>query len=296
MKILIIGSKGFIGKALEKASLKKGIDTYTCDVVADYVSKKYSIIDASNPEFNSIFEQEQYDICVNCSGAASVPASLNNPLRDYLLNTVNVFKILNGIRKHQKKCKFLNLSSAAIYGNPVSLPISEVMDSQPLSPYGVHKMQAETICKEFNDLFDVPTASIRIFSAYGDGLTKQLFWDLHKKAEASQEVKLFGTGQESRDFIYIQDLVNAIFCVIQKGVFNGDCINVANGREILIKDAVAIFYKHYAPSVKFTFSGEFREGDPNNWCADISLLQSLGYKEEYSFESGIIKYCQWLRK
>jgi UDP-glucose 4-epimerase len=296
MKILIIGSKGFIGKEsyLHFKSQKQN-EVWGCDVVVDYTSKNYLLIDATNSNFENIFQEHLFDICINCSGAASVYNSIQNPMRDYTLNTYNIFKILEAIRKHKPSCKFIHLSSAAVYGNPETLPVKEEQKLSPVSPYGCHKKSAEDICFEFHKYFNLHTLSLRIFSAYGKGLKKQLFWDLYTKSKKSDELTLYGTGNESRDFIYISDLVYAIDCIINNGKFNGSAINIANNEEIYIKDAASIFFNSIDWSGSFDFSGEQRAGDPINWVADISRLQSLGYQRKVSFEAGLNLYAKWLK-
>lgn len=295
MKIIIIGSKGFIGKNLQEHLQRKGYEVWGADVVVDYVNtEKYYLIDASNSDYKSVFQQLKFDICVNCSGAASVPESLNNPVRDYYLNTVNVFKILNSIRIFQPKCKFINLSSAAVYGNPKLLPIKEKSKIEPISPYGVHKMQAEQICTEFYNFYKIQTCSLRIFSVYGIGLQKQLFWDLYKKAKTRMPFTLYGTGSESRDFINVLDLVKAIEIINEFAPFRADVINVANGEEIMIKDAVSIFFSLFDHDINYSFSGESRTGDPINWLADISKLNLWGYKPSLDIKSGLKQYYDWI--
>jgi dTDP-glucose 4,6-dehydratase/UDP-glucose 4-epimerase len=144
-------------------------------------------------------------------------------------------------------------------------------------------------------MFDIKTCSLRIFSAYGEGLKKQLFWDLYQKAKTGSPITLFGTGIESRDFIYINDLVEAIFLVAQYADFNGQAINIANGREILIKDCISAFYGLFDRDVKYSFIGESRPGDPNNWVADISALKQLGYQQKHELTEGLKKYYEWIK-
>jgi UDP-glucose 4-epimerase len=295
MRVIIIGSKGFIGHTLLNYFQGRGYEVWGADVIVDYVnSESYYLIDASNSDYNSVFQNSGYDVCINCSGAASVPDSLENPLRDYYLNTVNVYKILTAIKKFQPSCKFINLSSAAVYGNPKQLPVKEDTIPGPLSPYGNHKLQSEQICREFYDFYKIQTCSLRIFSVYGVGLQKQIFWDLYNKAKTGIPFKLYGTGIESRDFINVLDLVRTIEIVYEFSSFRAEVINIANGEEIRIKDAVSIFLGFFGHEVSFSYSGESRKGDPINWLADIGKLKSWGYKPSIDIKTGLQKYFDWI--
>jgi len=297
MKVLIIGSEGFIGKHLHRYMKDQGHEVWGADVVTRYADQEnYFLVDASNSDFTSVFRQSQYDLCVNCSGAASVPESLKNPVRDYFLNTVNVFKLLDAIRSEQSSCRFINLSSAAVYGNPAQLPVIEAAITNPLSPYGIHKLQSEQICREFYEFHKIPTCSLRIFSVYGPGLQKQLFWDLLKKARSGEAFSLFGTGRESRDFIYVTDLVRVIALVNEHSAFDADVINVGNGEEVFIQDAVSVFFSFFDKEISYNFSGDSRKGDPVNWKADISKLRSFGYQAEVDMPGGLEAFYNFNRE
>jgi dTDP-glucose 4,6-dehydratase/UDP-glucose 4-epimerase len=257
----------------------------------------YILINPERSDFSTVFIQHKFDACINATGAANVQLSFLHPGVDYILNTANVFEILNSIKEHNPSCKFLNLSSAAVYGNPVSLPMTEESAVNPLSPYGYHKMYSEQICKEFFRLFGLQTLSVRIFSAYGEGLRKQLFWDLFKKATASNgTIEVFGTGKESRDFIYIQDLMYALDCILENGIFDGRAINVASGVESTIEQAVRYFIYFFNKDIIVKFSGNHKIGDPLNWRADISMLNSFGFQPRFTLEMGISNYCRWLKE
>lgn len=296
MKVLVIGVKGFIGSHLMDHLESKGHDVFGADVIVDYSNPRYFQIDSTNSDFQQVFLDGQFDLCVNCSGAASVPDSISNPMRDYSLNSVNVFKILDSIRKHNAHCRLINLSSAAVYGNPKNFPVKESSSLKPMSPYGYHKMNSEVICEEFHRFFQVKVCSLRIFSAYGEGLRKQLFWDVYQKALKSKDIDLFGTGKESRDFIYVGDLVRLIEIVAQNCAFEADVVNAANGQEITIREAVETFLKFLNPKAKVNFTGLERKGDPNRWVADISKSKKFGYSPEFTLAEGLERYCDWLRR
>ena len=295
MKILIIGSKGFIGSHCISI-LKQQHIVYGCDVVNDYAAENYYQIDATNADYKEVFKTQQFDACINCSGAASVPDSFKHPFRDFSLNTLNVVKILEAIKELQAGCKFINLSSAAVYGNPEKLPITEDCPLIPLSPYGLHKRQAEEIIDEYAGFYNLQTCSLRLFSVYGPGLCKQLFWDLHTKIMQSDQIELWGTGNESRDFIYVDDVVNAITCVIKKAEFKGECINVSGGIETSIKSVVELFQQEHFKPFNFFFAGQQSPGYPVNWRANVDKLKNMGFKPQVSLKQGLQKYIAWLQK
>ncbi|WP_010262384.1 NAD-dependent epimerase/dehydratase family protein [Treponema primitia] len=297
MKIIIIGSKGFIGSHCVSYFSKQNNDVWESDIVVDSKNNnKYYSIDTISPDFSVIFKAQQFDVCVNCSGAANVPESFVNPLKDYHLNTVNVFRILNSLRQFNSKCKFINLSSAAVYGSPKKLPISEDMMMNPISPYGWHKQQAEIISKEFFLLYGIQTINLRIFSVYGVGLRKQIFWDIFQKVKNSDNIELFGTGNESRDFIYIEDLVRAIDHIIKFAEFNSEAINISSGIETTIKEAATLLCKNIRDNINIIFNQQIREGDPINWRSDINKLTSYGFVNNYSLEMGIKELAKWLKE
>jgi dTDP-glucose 4,6-dehydratase/UDP-glucose 4-epimerase len=295
MNILIIGSKGFIGSHCVDYFIAKGDVVYQADIFLSK-EKNYTMLEANNADFNQLFVKQAFDVCINASGAAHVGFSFDNPAKDFELNVLNVNKLLVAIRQYNPKCKFINFSSAAVYGNPHQLPIYEFVPLKPLSPYGFHKMQSEYLLTEYYKFFGIHTCSLRLFSAYGTRLKKQLFWDLYQKSLQSKQIELFGTGEESRDFIYVEDLIHAVDLVIQKDSFEGDVINVASGIESSIKTVTSIFYNLLDTNIKFTFSGKVKVGDPNNWLADISKIKAYGFSPKFDLNTGLAKYVQWLRE
>ncbi len=295
MRILVLGSEGFIGSNAVRYFEAKGYTVFKADIIIKE-EPGYTIINPEHSDFTSLFLGKQLDACINATGSANVQFSFTNPALDYSLNVANVYLLLDAIRRYGEGCKFINLSSAAVYGNPSVLPISEEVSCAPLSPYGLHKLYSEHICKEFTDHFAVPTICLRIFSAYGEGLKKQLFWDLYKKLSAPvKSVQLFGTGDESRDFIYIGDLVRALESILLHANFNGKAINVASGRETRISEVVQLFKTLLNSEIEIRFSGENKIGDPVNWRADISMLASLGFNATTEIDTGLKNYIEWVK-
>ena len=295
MRILVVGSKGFIGSHCVNHFSREN-EVWGCDVVLDYNTPRYIPIDSVDSDFLEIFQQHPFDVCINCSGAANVPFSLQKPFNDFKLNTLNVFKLLEAIRLHAPKCKFITMSSAAVYGNPDSLPIKELLPRVPVSPYGYHKVMSEMICEEFSRFCGIQTCCLRIFSAYGPGLKKQLFWDLYHKVKGQDEPTLWGTGRESRDFIYISDIVRIVELAITNSKFNGEMVNVANGKQITIAEVAETVRQVSGTNKVIRFNGEERKGDPINWEADIDLIKRWGYQPIIDMKEGVEKYISWIRK
>lgn len=296
MNILIIGAGGFIGMHCARYFIAKGYSVVGADISAINNTAVFYTLNRANTDFNVVFKDNSFDVCINASGAASVPLSLEIPLLDFSLNTGNVIKILEAIRIHNPSCYFINFSSAAVYGNPHSLPITEDMQPAPMSPYGWHKYFAEQICREYTEYFNIKTCNLRVFSAYGSGLQKQFFWDLFNKLKTGEEVSLFGTGNESRDFIHAEDISRCVDLVIKNRDHMPPVINIASGIEITIKEAAQSFAKLLGHKGTINFRGEIRLGDPINWRADIGVLKSIGFSPLFTFEQGIEEYIVWLRK
>ena len=251
MKILIIGSFGFIGSSL-KLTLSEKHQVHGADIIHE-VQKNYTFLENSQLLVNLI-KVNKYDLVINCSGSANVQFSFNFPFDDYNLNVNNVFLHLNSIKEYAPKTKYLLLSSAAVYGNPEVFPVCEKNSTAPISPYGYHKLAAENLCKEFNDIYNIQTLIVRIFSAYGPGLKKQLFWDLHQKYLKSDKIELFGTGEETRDFIFIDDLVQALELVMVNSSFDNDIINIGSGYSTKIRDVAKVFFGNSPKPIDYIFS------------------------------------------
>jgi UDP-glucose 4-epimerase len=283
VRILILGSRGFIGSSLANLLEIQGNEVKTL----------------SRGEFNNNEKlknlMETSDVVINCIGSANVGFSYTNTSEDFESNVGVVRAILEILREQNfNHVKFINLSSASVYGNPKQLPVQESDPIQPLSPYGFHKTMAELLLTEYSHCFDLKTMSLRIFSAYGNGQKKLLLWDLHEKIQKSNGIiNLFGTGNESRDFIHIEDIAHQILLAVDNADFVGEAINVANGVEVKISEIVELYQKYYPQKFDCEFNGEVRLGDPVNWCADISLMRNWDYQSKIVIEQGIKSYINW---
>jgi dTDP-glucose 4,6-dehydratase/UDP-glucose 4-epimerase len=298
MKILIIGSEGFIGSHLVEFFLLKGFEVIGVDLFdQSRFQIAYHQIIANNDTLSNVFQQNRLDFCINAAGNGDVNLSVSNPELDFKSNTFFTFQILEGIRLYNPTCKFLYISSAAVYGNPEKLPVSESDQLKPISPYGWHKLLSENICKEYFELYNIESAIVRPFSVYGPGLKKQILWDVFiKSSNQNASLELWGGGQEARDFIYIDDLVKAIDIIISQPNLKAEIYNVASGEMTLIKDITTLLLINLNRKIDIFFNGLIHKGNPIKWKADVSKLFALGFVPNIQIEEGISKLAAWLKK
>lgn len=303
--VLITGASGFLGTYLSKACVDAGYQIYGIDhnlptnleLWTGFVKKSVSEVD-----LGEFLQGVKLSACFHLAGSASVAYSVQNPFADFDRLLPGTAKLLEYIAQRQIQCHFILFSSAAIYGSPRTLPICESEPPAPISPYGVHKYLAENLLQNYSSLYGITGSILRIFSAYGAGLTKQLFWDVtHKYFEAfkksEQSVTLFGTGDESRDFIHGSDIAKAALLVNTNSQHQKvQSVNIANGYEINIREAVYTLFKSCPEALTVNFNNQVRLGDPLRWCADISKLKAMNYTPSINLNQGLSDYFAWYKK
>lgn len=296
MKVLVTGAGGFLGGALCRALAAEGHDVLGLDVAIPPVGIGYRQVqcDLLTADLSEILRAEGPARVIHCAGNANVGLSVQDPFMDLNGSYVLLHRLLYAIKAVSESTQVLFLSSAAVYGNPERLPIAEGDRRHPVSPYGLHKAACEDLCGYFTRVEGIDCRVMRIFSAYGAGLRKQILWDLCAKIERPGKIALFGTGAETRDFVHVHDVVRAARLIMEKG--ESGVYNVANGVEVRIDTVVKELLRVAGePEDRLSFTGEGKLGDPLNWRADISRLQALGYAPEVSLEEGIAAYHRWRR-
>ena len=231
--------------------------------------------------------------CVHAAGRASVALSREDPATDFHDSVIVTFELLNALRLHAPACRTVLLSSAAVYGNPASLPICETETPAPLSPYGFHKLQCEGLAGEFRRVYGLAVGSARIFSAYGKGLRRQVVWDICARALAPGALRLRGTGAESRDFIHATDVAGALASILEKAPLQGECYNVASGQETTIATLARQLLRHLGQAGEAQFGEAENPDDPKNWRADITRLEKLGFRPRVSLDRGLAEVAEW---
>ncbi|MZP43111.1 NAD-dependent epimerase/dehydratase family protein [Heliobacterium gestii] len=232
-------------------------------------------------------------VLIHCAGTSSVAVSYEAPYEDFLNSPSTCAFVLETLRTAADHCFFVLVSSASVYGNPPQLPVAELAPVAPLSPYGYHKWMSEKVVEEYSRCYGIRGLTLRVFSAYGEGLRKQVVFDLCRKllTPGVDVVEVFGTGEESRDFIHVADIALAIDTLLthgETGVFN-----IASGSEVPIRTLVTLIKRCLQVEKPVCFTGSVRVGDPMRWQADISKISRLGFQPTIMLEQGIKRYCDW---
>jgi UDP-glucose 4-epimerase len=295
---LVFGVSGFLGgyiaaELIASGYLVTGIDSGSRRRHTLPGLTHYAQLPVHGEAMHSLLQELQPSIVINCAGSASVGESLIHPSLDFRANTILVFDILEALRNASPHSRFIMLSSAAVYGNSLDLPIRESHGLNPVSPYGFHKLQAESLCIEYSRIYGMQTAIARIFSAYGAGLQRQVIWEMVRRALLNGAVELMGTGEETRDFIHARDVSRAIRILAETCPFQAEAYNVASGQDVSIRELAETVTLMVGNQTFPHFTGKDDPGTPKNWRADISKLQALGYVPSVPLRDGLREVLLW---
>jgi UDP-glucose 4-epimerase len=299
--ILITGAKGFIGSHVCRYFKNKGYITYgighgglsveeSQEIGLDYW-RKDDISIASILEFNQIF-----DVIVHCGGSGSVGFSVEHPYDDFKKTVDGTLEVLEYMRLFNPNAHLIYPSSPAVQGECGDEPIKEDFIGKPASPYGYHKKIAEDLCQSYAEKYDLQVSVVRFFSVYGKGLKKQLLWDACQKLQnAKSDVSFWGTGEETRDFIHIDDVVSLIEKLLEKD--DGFLIlNGATGIKRTIKNVVGMIRNLINQTIDIKFNNQINIGNPIYYWADIQKLKEYHFQAKVSFEDGLNEFVSWAKK
>ncbi len=299
--VLVAGVTGFIGRYIARQFSEHGwnvigVGTRSHENAPRQYLYSYQQMVLPATELAELIKEIQPQVCIHCVGRASVGLSVTEPEEDFHTGVTVTFNLLNTLRLHAPQCRLIYLSSAAVYGNPETLPIRETHHLNPISPYGFHKRMCEHLCTEFFKVYGLPTAVVRIFSAYGPGLRRQVLWDICQKALTQTRLRLQGTGDESRDFIHVRDVAKVIYVLAEKAPCQAEVYNLASGVETTIRELADLILTQLGHQITLEFDGRLPVGNPSNWRADISRLAQFGITlPEVSLERGVNVYVNWCR-
>ncbi len=305
---LITGGGGFIGSNLVKALLAKGEQVRVLDNFStgkkeniQQVLNQIDLIegDIRDPEIVRRAVKGS-DYILHQAALPSVPRSIADPVSSTTVNIDGTVNLLVSAKEFGVK-KFVMASSSSVYGDSPTLPKREDMTPNPLSPYALTKLAGEYYCQVFSRLYTIETVCLRYFNVFGHGQdpTSQYAAVIPKFITAvlqGHPPTVFGDGEQSRDFTYIDNVIQANLLASHSTVGDGAVFNIACGQRItlnnLLKELAAISSKKITPNYQSP-----RPGDVKHSLADISRAQKyLGFKPQVVLQEGLRKTVNWFSR
>jgi UDP-glucose 4-epimerase len=277
--ILITGSSGFVGKAL--------VDVFR--------ESTFEIIKAENSDnldlcsSNAVNGLPPVDIIIHLAARSFVPDSFVDPYRFYHNNIVSTLNILEKAKRDKARVIFF---STYVYGRPSYLPIDENHPKNPLNPYTQSKVIGEELCEAYHRDFNVPVTIFRPFNIYGPGQSDSFIIPTIIKQLCNPIIHL-NDARPKRDFIYIEDVVNAVRLSIEKGDDTFHIFNLGSGVSRSVEETVGLIRNISGSESEIIFSNSKRQGEILDTVADISKIREvLDWKPKYSLEQGLAKILQ----
>lgn len=307
-RIWVTGIAGFLGAQTARVFLERGWDVVGLgNPPAMPGDDAVSVRDGAPARISGPIDAESLalaldcygapDVVVHAAGSGTVAPSFTDPLKDFERAVATTAVLLDCLRKAAPGAHVLLPSSAAVYGIRSAEPISEIVEPAPVSPYGFHKWMAEILCRQTSHTFGQRISVVRFFSLYGPRLRKQILWDLSNRLRLHPaELVMDGTGEESRDMLYVDDAVDLLYLAAAQETDGLSIINGGTGRATTVRQLAQGLIDRISPSTCLNFTGKVRAGDPRHLLADVRRLAKLGYTPNIAIEQGLDRYVRWFEQ
>ncbi|SMO66557.1 SDR family oxidoreductase [Melghirimyces algeriensis] len=302
MKVLVTGGAGFIGSHIVDQLLENGNQPIVLDNLStgEETHLKDGIpfyrMNVQDEAIDWVFREEKPDVVIHQAAQSQVTQSVENPMMDAQTNILGTIRLLEACRCHGVK-KIIYASSAAVYGNPEYLPIDEDHPISPLSPYGISKLTPETYIKVYAELYGLSYTILRYANVYGirqvahgEGAVISIFID---RLLRNQPLTIFGDGEQTRDYIYVEDIARANIAALEHG--DGETLNLGTGVSTSLNDLVKVMGEIYGGKVEVKHALE-RSGDIRFSCFCVDRAKTvLGWSPCTELEEGLrwtMEYCR----
>jgi len=297
MRVLVTGGAGFIGSHLVDALVDRGYDVIIVDDLSsgNNINKGAEFFKRNiNSDLTDIFEKG-IDYVFHLAAQIDLRSSLEFPVRDAETNVLGSLNVIECCLRYKVR-KIIFSSSAAVYSGDCEIPINEDSEVNPWTPYGLGKLTIEKYLEIFKREFGLDYAVLRYSNVYGprqrsdgEGGVMSIFIN---SALKGGDVKIFGDGSQTRDFIFVKDVVSAnLFCVDNNlgGVFN-----VSTGKEVSVNGLAEAVRRETNSISELVY---FKEKDPGvlRSCLSYDKLKSFGWEIKYSFEEGLKESVKWFK-
>ncbi len=308
-KILIAGGAGFIGSHTLDRLIKTDAEVTVLDnlytgqienIKQHEQNKNLHFVKGDVRNFKLVKEVvNNVDAVFNLAALVSVPKSVENPL---LTNDVNVKGTLNLLKASLDSDvnRFIQASSAAVYGEPETLPVREDFSLEPLSPYAVSKIASENYARTFYKVYGLETVCLRYFNVYGprqayspySGAITIFINELLR----NRPPNILGDGEQTRDFVFVEDVVSANMLALTKKSAAGEIFNISTGKATTLNRLVRLLQEITGKTNLKLVYKKSRAGDIRHSCASIEKARRfLGYEPMFPLEKGLKELVEWYR-
>jgi nucleoside-diphosphate-sugar epimerase len=308
MHYLVTGGGGFIGSNIVHELVKRGdkvrvIDNFSTGrkINLEGLEGRVDIIDGDIRDFWTVMEAVGgVDIILHQAALPSVPRSVNNPLTSNTVNVDGTLNLLEAARRSKIK-RFVIASSSSVYGDTPELPKHEGMALNPLSPYAVTKLANEKYCQVFYQLYGLETVCLRYFNIFGprqdpDSQYAAVIPKFIFALQAGKKPVVFGDGEQSRDFTYVANAVEANLKAAVSDKAPGNVYNVACGGQFTLNTLLDMLRDIIGVDTEAVYDPP-RKGDILHSFADIRRAEKdLGYDPKTDFKEGLKKTVDWFKK
>jgi nucleoside-diphosphate-sugar epimerase len=310
MKVLVTGVSGFIGSHLAERLLKDGHRVTGLDSFLDYYPrrvKENNLRGLSGKKGFEFIEADLLDLelgkmldgietVFHQAAIAGVRASWGGRFSEYVRNNILGTQLLLEACKDKDLKKFVYASSSSVYGDAVELPIKETTPVKPVSPYGVSKLAGEQLAYLYFNGYGLPVVSLRYFTVYGPRQRPDMaFHKFLKAVILGEEIEVHGTGEQTRDFTFIGDAIEANMQAFSKGV-DGEAYNIGGGSKIKLIECIKLIEDISGKKAKLRF-GESQRGDAMHTYADVGKARrDFQYSPRVGISEGLAEHYKWLTK
>jgi UDP-glucose 4-epimerase len=305
MRYLVTGGAGFIGSNTVDELVRRGHDVVVLDDLStgkaanlDQVSTKIRLIQDSITNLEALREAcRGVDCVIHLAAQTSVPRSVKDPIETNLVNVDGTLNVLVAARDAKVK-RVVFACSCAVYGITSVLPIRESASLAPISPYGLSKQVGEAYGRVFQELYGLEFVSLRYFNVFGPrqdpGSPYSGVLSIFNAALlGGTQPTIYGDGEQSRDFVYVENVVEAILLAAEGKGAPGLALNIGTGNRYTLNQTLALLERITGRPARAKYAAP-REGDIRDSQADISLAQeALGYHPRFGFEEGLKRTWDW---
>ncbi|MDR1397036.1 MAG: NAD-dependent epimerase/dehydratase family protein [Desulfarculales bacterium] len=310
MKILVSGAAGFIGSHVCERLLGEGHQVIGLDCFTDYYSrgiKEANLAGALSVSSFCLCEDDLNeasldllldgcDLVIHLAAQAGVRSSWGEEFGQYLHHNIAATQKLLEAMKNFPGLRLVYASSSSVYGDAALFPTAEDCLCRPLSPYGVTKLAAEHLCRLYQQSFGFSVVILRFFTVYGPRQRPDMAFHRFIRAMLEgREIIIWGDGRQSRDFTFVNDIVDGIMAAGFREEALGQTFNLGGGNQASVNRVIDILQDKIGVKARVVYREKAR-GDVRDTLADISLAaRLLGFAPRFGLEQGLQEEVEWLR-